>query len=153
MIKWAGVLIFLGVILLLAELFMPGFGVFGVFGILAFCIGSLILAYNYGTIALIIALIVLVIIILIFFYFFRKKRIFNKVVLKDCLNSKSFDDEYLKGLIGKVGITVTTLRPNGKVDFGGKIEEVFSEGNFISNGVKVKVIDIQGKNVIVKQIS
>ncbi len=152
MITLAGVLIFLGVILLLAELFIPGFGIFGISGIVSFCIGSLLLAYNYGTIVLIFVFILLIIVLSIFFYFFRKKKLFNKIVLEDCLDSKSFDERNLKQLIGKVGITTTSLRPNGKADFGGRIEEVFSEGNFILNGVNVKVVDVKGKNVIVRKI-
>ena len=52
--------------------------------------------------------------------------------------------------MGQVGITQSTLRPFGVVEFDGKMVDVCSQGDFIERGEKVQVVQITGKTVTVK---
>ena len=54
-----------------------------------------------------------------------------------------------EALIGSVGLAVTDLKPDGNVRVVGEFWQASSEGGWIKNGEKVKVIDIEGMHLIV----
>jgi membrane-bound serine protease (ClpP class) len=51
--------------------------------------------------------------------------------------------------IGKVGRTVTILRPAGRARFEGRLVDVVAEGEFIPPGTQVRVVDVKGNRVVV----
>ena len=53
-------------------------------------------------------------------------------------------------LIGKTGTTVTLLRPSGNVDFDGVKLDVVSQGEYISAGVEVEVVEVEGNRIVVR---
>jgi membrane-bound serine protease (ClpP class) len=55
-------------------------------------------------------------------------------------------------VIGNVGIARTLLRPSGKMTIGKDIYDVITQGEFIPQGSDIRVINIQGARIIVKQI-
>lgn len=150
MFPWMIVLAILGLVMVFAEILMPGFGLFGILGSVSL-LGSLVLTYRlYGTITFLIMLIALVIIFFAMVFFAKKSGLYNKVVLKDRQETKDFDESVLQGLLGQVGTTQSTLRPFGVAEFDGKKVDVCSEGDFIDRGTKVQVVQITGKIVTVK---
>ncbi|MBQ6131183.1 MAG: NfeD family protein [Selenomonadaceae bacterium] len=54
--------------------------------------------------------------------------------------------------MGKEGVCVTDLRPAGTINVDGEPLDVVTEGNFISAGEKVKIINVDGSRVLVRQI-
>jgi membrane-bound ClpP family serine protease len=54
--------------------------------------------------------------------------------------------------IGALGITVTELRPIGKVVFAHKKLEVSSTGDYIHRETEVEIIQILGNKIIVQPI-
>ncbi len=52
--------------------------------------------------------------------------------------------------VGAIGTVVADLHPAGKATFGDHLVEVSAQGQFISRGVTVEVIQLAGHNVIVK---
>lgn len=52
-------------------------------------------------------------------------------------------------LLGKPGITITPLRPSGKVRIGNEYFEALSDGELIDSGAKIKVTGIMGNNLMV----
>ena len=44
------------------------------------------------------------------------------------------------------------LRPMGSAEFSGKIFEVKTNGEYVSNGTKIKIIKVQAKNILVEPI-
>lgn len=150
MFPWIIVLAILGLVMLFAEILMPGFGLFGILGSISL-LGSLILTYKlYGMIVFLIMLIAGVAIFWIMVIFAKKSGLYNKVVLKDKQEAKDFDESILQGLLGRVGLTQSTLRPFGVAEFDGKMIDVCSQGDFIDRGEKVQVVQITGKTVTVK---
>ena len=55
-------------------------------------------------------------------------------------------------LLGAIGTAATTLRPAGMARFGDRFVDVVSEGAFISPGTAVRVIEIEGNRVVVKEV-
>lgn len=151
MLPWIVVLAILGLILVFAEMLIPGFGVFGVFGILSLLCSTVMTAKIYGTLVFLILLAALVFLFFVLLAIVKKSGLYNKVILYDRQESKDFDETRLDGLIEKIGITQSTLRPYGVTEIDGKNYDVCSLGDFIDKGKKVKVVQISGKTVTVKQ--
>lgn len=150
MFPWIVVLAILGLVMLFAEILMPGFGLFGILGTISL-FGSLVLTYRlYGMVTFLIMLAAMVVIFFAMVYVAKKSGLYNKVILKDRQEAKDFDESVLQGLLGQVGITQSTLRPFGVAEFDGKMVDVCSQGDFIERGEKVQVVQIAGKTVTVK---
>ncbi len=50
---------------------------------------------------------------------------------------------------GQIGVTISTLRPGGKAQFGDDILDVISQGEMVPKGVKVQIIDYSGNEPVV----
>lgn len=150
MFPWVIILAILGLVMLFAEILMPGFGLFGILGAVSL-LGALVLAYRlYGMIVFLILLLAVVIIFFVMISVAKKSGLYNKVILKDRQEAKDFDESVLQGLLGKVGVTHSTLRPFGTAEFDGQMVDVCSQGDFIERDVPVQVVQITGKTVTVK---
>ena len=157
---WANVSIFsiilfvIGVGLIIVEMFEPGFGFFGAFGILALIVCIFVTAETVAQgLALTAIFFVLILILLaIFLILVSKGRLPGKLVLKESetLEQGFSGTEDMAYLMGKSGIVVTTCRPVGNVDFDGVKLEVVTEGEFLEKGAKVEVVEIEGNRVVVK---
>ena len=54
--------------------------------------------------------------------------------------------------MNKVGVCVTDLRPAGTITVDGEPVDVVTEGGFVRQGSMVKVINVDGSRVMVRQI-
>lgn len=54
--------------------------------------------------------------------------------------------------LGATGVCVTDLRPAGTISVEGEPLDVVTEGNFLKKGKRVKVINVDGSRVLVRQI-
>ena len=54
--------------------------------------------------------------------------------------------------MNKVGVCVTDLRPAGTITVDGEPVDVVTEGGFVKQGNMVKVINVDGSRVMVRQI-
>ncbi|WP_300407975.1 NfeD family protein [Lagierella sp.] len=145
------VLFIIGAILLTFEIFIPGFGVAGVLGF-GFVFYALFNSMENSTISLITVslatLIGLIVFVIIFKMGFRSA-LFNRIVLGDEIKSHSSSDK--KRLLGKSGVTLTMLRPSGKISIEDEVYDAITEGDFISANKPVKVYKIEGFKIIVKE--
>ena len=55
-------------------------------------------------------------------------------------------------LIGKVGETISELRPGGTARFGGQVVDVTSDGGFLERGTTVKVVAVRGMEIEVAPV-
>jgi len=156
-VSWISITLFVvGIGLLVVEMFEPGFGFFGIFGVISL-IGCIFVTASTVTEGIILTAFFFVIVLImlgIFLFFVSKGKLPNRLVLKD---SESRDDGYsgtndMNGYMGKTGVVTTICRPVGNVDFDGIKLEVVSRGEFIEKGVKVEVIETEGNRVVVKAI-
>ena len=54
--------------------------------------------------------------------------------------------------IGDCGVTISPLRPGGKVMVGQQTIDVVTEGEFVESGTQVRILTIQGNRVVVRPI-
>ena len=55
--------------------------------------------------------------------------------------------------VGDTGIAITKLRPAGQARFNNAVVDVVTEGDLIEKDRRIKIIQIQGNRVVVKQIT
>lgn len=54
--------------------------------------------------------------------------------------------------LGAIGVCITDLRPAGTINVNGEPVDVVAEGSFVKQGESVKVINVDGSRVLVRQI-
>jgi membrane-bound serine protease (ClpP class) len=159
------ILLFLiGVALLIVEIFViPGFGVFGIAGIILIVAGLFMgLVSDFplvGTDIMAIAIIQLAssfVLSAIVIYFLAKtlpkSSMWNNLILSKGIKATSgyTSNEEFKKLIGLTGEALTDLRPSGTVIIEGKRYDVVSQGDFIVKNTKVVVVSEEGSKIVVK---
>ncbi len=82
--------------------------------------------------------------------------VLNRMVLTASITGSAAEavaagDDPLAALVGKRGTSVTTLRPAGRVDIGGTLHEVTTEGDYLDRGQAVVVHKVEGTRVIVRK--
>jgi membrane-bound serine protease (ClpP class) len=78
-----------------------------------------------------------------------KSRLGQKMVL-DHSQADASSQEDRSGLVGRRGITVTPLRPIGRVRFGSDEVDVMTEGEYIDGDQEVEVMTVEGPRVVVR---
>ena len=151
-----GVILFIaGFIFIGIEAVIPGFGAPGIIGTACLVVGVFLTADSLSEALIIIAvlLVLLGIFLGILVSLLSKGKLKSPIVLNDKLDKEqgyisSTDLEYL---IGKQGITVTDLRPAGRVNIEGVEFDVISDGRFINKNTNVEIYKISNSSLVVKQ--
>ncbi|WP_138415716.1 NfeD family protein [Aquibacillus sediminis] len=151
------ILIVLGIIAIIAELFVPG-GILGIVGIGAI-IGALFMSTDdMGHMAMSIGIAVLLSIIvsaILFKILGLERGFFRHIILKDATTTEQgyvSSDNRLE-LIGLEGKAVTPLRPSGTAIFGDERLDVVSEGGFIPSDATIKIVKTEGSRIVVREIN
>lgn len=103
-------------------------------------------------IALFIALIGVIIYILL--KLIPRDRFKNTLILNSELNSEEgfSSNESYDHLLGQRGVTITILRPSGKIKVAGEIYYVSSEDKFIEKDKQIIVIGVEGGKILVREV-
>lgn len=150
------ILVFLvGLALVVAEFFVPG-GIVGLLGGVLIVVSLLFAGANLVHMAysILIAMFIAIIGMVIIMKFFGKKlHVFNKLVLKDATTT---EEGYVSNvnrieLIGKIGVTVTPLRPAGMIEIDGERIDAVSVGNYIDARKKIEIIKVEGSRIVVRE--
>lgn len=140
----------IGLILLFVEVaIVPGFGVAGILGVLALGAGAVAAWTELGPLwgavtggcSILAAILMLV--------WLPKSRAGRKMVL-DHSQANAVSQEDRSALVGRRGITVTPLRPIGRVRFGPDEVDVITEGEYIDSNQEVEVMIVEGARVVVR---
>ena len=148
----------LGLGLLTLEVFLPGFGLPGIAGVVLEVV-SVVLAYLHhgGAAALCMTLIILAVIAIVISLALRsvnKGRLSKSdVILKD---TESVENGYvatrdMEVFLGREGVATTVLRPTGMAEFDGVKLNVQSDGEFIPKDTRVRVDHVEGARVVVRR--
>lgn len=150
------ILFAVGILLIFLEFFLPG-AISGTLG-LAALIASLFLAGDnplYMGISIFISLGISIVLLFIMIKVFGKKMVlFNRMILFETAKK---EDGYVSNvnrtdLLGSVGEAITMLRPAGTAVFHNERVDVVSEGGFIDQGAKIKVIKVEGVRIVVREV-
>ena len=155
----AAVCLVIGLAFLTVEIFIPGFGVFGITGTILLLFSLIYRVATSGDILhflYIIAIIVLVVVISLLIAI-RSARfgVLSKTPIIE--TSTALPEDYASDkknygfLINQKGVTKTILKPVGKVDIDNIEYQVITNGDYIDAGVKVKVVEVDGSTIIVRK--
>ena len=100
------------------------------------------------------ALIVLGIIAYLSFRSPRSRRLWQKFSLSTRQTSKGgyvAPKVQYETNLGRVGISLTQLRPAGTADFEGEYLDVVTEGGFIGPGTGIRIIAVEGTRIVVRE--
>ena len=176
---WEIAMLFLGIILILLEIFViPGFGVAGVLGILFFAVGLLAMmipnmpgelpipstpwmwdVFKQGLISILAAFVLSTIACFYLSVKLPKLSILKRssVILEDATaletSPRSDSSPIHKIKVGDTGETISMLRPVGTVRFGKYVLDAVSDSGFVSPNQKVKIISISENRILVEQVA
>lgn len=168
--NWEMVLFIVGIILLAVEIFVvPGFGVFGIMGIICILGGltmgmlpneqfdfTFVSSGKLFTALLTVFLAATIATVLIFTLTpkINQWESFSRISLADTQQrSEGYTSSfYSSELLGQEGISYTRLMPSGKVVINDEHYDAYSRGEFIDKGEKIKVISTEGTSLRVRRI-
>lgn len=145
-----------GVILLIVEAFMPGFGVPGISGIILLLAGVAMTWYEYGAmvgLGTTVAVLALVgVTISVSLKSASSGRLSKSDLILNDTETPPSENADMQLLVGKEGVVKNTLRPVGTAEFDcGKLH-VTSDGEYVSEGQKVRIVRVEGTQIFVNKI-
>ncbi|MBF7082612.1 hypothetical protein IT084_06415 [Desulfallas sp. Bu1-1] len=159
LVPWLAVLAFLlGILALALELFIYGFGIAGVTGIILIGWGILLLSVDvfHAFKALVIALVLSVVLFVAGVKLVKKANIWGRVTLVARQKNEAgytTSREELGRYIGMEGVAITPLRPAGAAEINGERLDVVSEGGFIHARAKIRVVKVEGGRIVVRAVT
>jgi len=150
------VLLGLGLLLVVAEVLFPSFGVLSILATLSL-VASVYYAFEEDTQAgynfLMLTLVLVPATILLGFKIFPKSP-FGKLMVAPGLSfaGAAATDERDRGLLGAEGIVTADCRPAGMARLEGRRVDVVTRGEWIAAGREVRVIEVSGNRVVVTTI-
>ncbi len=149
------ILLVVGFVLVVIEMYIPGFGAPGIIGICCLVAGVALFADNPLE-ALVVGIIVVALLCValsISIHSVSKGRLArSKLVLNDVANPAELSERDLSYFVGHEGVTKTILRPSGMGEFEGVKLNIVSDGEFIPQGAKVKIDRVEGNRIVVAQV-
>jgi len=155
----AYVLIGVGLLLLLAELFIPSSGVLLVLALCSLIFGvTMTFLYSEnpatGVITLICVVIALPLIGGLMLHYWPKTRVGKQFFLlspdEDATIASMPVHMELEALRGRFGRAISSLRPAGVVEFDGRRIDCITEGMMVEPGQWVRCIDVKAGKVVVR---
>ena len=145
---WIALLYAVGVGLLFMELFTPGV-VLGLSGIACLGVSVYFLFAGHGAVAGTTGLGVSVAIVAAIATFAVRR-----LTARDVQDSVRFSiaDPALSSLVGEEGFAASTLRPAGIARFGERRLDVVTRGEMVEAGARVKVIEVEGNRIVVREV-
>ena len=148
-----------GLGLLVLEMFMPGFGVPGVSGIVLLVAGAVLVGIKHGLLAAVGLIVIIVALVAIMLSVALKSAADgrlskSKLILHESESSREgfLSSGDMSVFLGREGETRTALRPSGIAEFDGVRLNVVSDGVFIAQGVRVKIVRVDGNRILVHTI-
>ena len=143
----------LGAALMIVEVFLPGFGLPGVSGIVLIGAGTVIIWLKAGALtALATLLVVIAVLTVLISYMMRRATeggAHARIFLREKEELRSGED--MQVLLGKQGRTTSVLRPAGIGDFDGVRLNVVTEGSFIERDRPIEIVNVDGARIVVRE--
>jgi membrane-bound ClpP family serine protease len=157
-IALAYLLIAVGLLFLAAEVFFPS----GILSVLAVCaiVGGVTVAFihdpYHGWFSLILVFVAVPVLLSAILHFLPRSRLGQRFFVggseEDATVASMPVNLELEQLRGKIGRTLSALRPAGVVDFEGRRIDTLTEGMMVEPGQWVRCIDVRAGKVIVRPV-
>jgi membrane-bound serine protease (ClpP class) len=154
------VLIGVGIVLLIAELFLPTGGILFALAVAALVVGVAMPFYygdmEKGLLILLGVFIIVPAVMGLMLHIWPKTPIGRRMIRpgpeEDATVAAMPVNLELEQLRGRLGRAVSSLRPSGMADFDGKRIDVMAEGMMVDPGTWVRCIDVKAGKVIVRPV-
>jgi len=154
-----------GVLLGIAEIFIPSAGILVVLSLSAF-IGSIVCAFQkspaWGITFVLAAPLVMLVAVVKGFKVFPKTPFGRRMILarpdagehERAADRGAFDEPLVPtdALVGREGVARADLRPAGWADIDGRRCQVVSVGDFIPVGSRIRVVETRGNIIVVEAL-
>ncbi len=147
-------LVFLGLLFLVAELvLLPGVSIGAILSLVCYG-GSIYLAFrDFGTAAGVTVIVVILLLSLVAVVVSLRAKTWQRFSLKQEIRSSSMSVLPAEELrIGQHGVTLSRLSPMGKVEIDGKVYEAKSTGAYVDPRQEIEVVGFENFSVIVKTL-
>jgi membrane-bound serine protease (ClpP class) len=149
------VLLGLGLLLLAAEIIVPG-GVLGVAGGLMLVAGVVVAFVSHGETAGIaalgVALVAGIAMLVVEFFFLPKSRLAKALSMSTTVAGRSHEfAQNPEALVGQTAVAETQLVPSGYVTVAGKRFEAFSRDGVVEAGAQLRVVGVDNFRLTVTQ--
>lgn len=150
------VMLIVGFALVVVEMYIPGFGVPGIAGILLL-IGGVIFARPTPLQALIMVVVIVALLCIALSLCMhsasRGRLAKSRLVLHDvATQAETPESNDLSYFVGREGVTHTVLRPAGMAEFDGVKLNVVSDGEYIPSGCRIVVDRVEGNRIVVRAL-
>ncbi|MBQ8615781.1 MAG: hypothetical protein IJ415_04370 [Clostridia bacterium] len=158
--QWVPALfLIVGAVLMIVEMFVPGFGFFGISGTVSLIVGIIVricqglnLTQSLSLILIVLGFFVFVVAFMIYgaqYGILGKTGLFERrSTLSDDYNKA---DRQIRKLVGKSGKAISNLDLAGQAKIRGKIYDVVSISSYIEKGANVKVVEIKDNTIMVRK--
>lgn len=157
---WAFLLFFLGMALIVVELFVPSGGVIG-FISAASVVTSIVMAFRYSQYSglgfMAAAVLGTPLLLTLLFKWWPHTPFGRRVLLDvprgdDLLPTDALRSE-IKQLVGRVGRAKSLMLPAGPIVVNGRTYDAVSEGMAVQPNEAVRIVDVRGTRIVVRPIS
>jgi membrane-bound serine protease (ClpP class) len=153
-------LIFVGLLALIIEIFVPAGGLIGIAGLGCYIAGIVLTFRNFnpttGFITIAVSIVAAPVFFFLAFRIFPKTYMGKRLILKESQLSSSgytsYTSERYADLKDREGVALTMLRPSGVIRIGEKKYSVVTGGEYIEPGDSVRVSLVEGSRIVVRKI-
>lgn len=144
----------MGTGLIIIEVFLPGFGLPGISGIVLIGVGAILAGMNFGALTAVGILLVLIALLAVLISWVLRSAAKGGMGRSELFLQEKEElhrqQEDMQVLVGKVGKTTSVLRPAGIGDFDGVRLNVVTEGGFIESGEQIEIVRVDGPRIVVR---
>ncbi len=145
-----------GMVLLMIEALMPGFGVAGISGIVLVLASIVMISSSFFQAILLLAgttAIAVILVVALYRMGYGKRFVKSMILNTEQKNEEGYvSTKGYEKYLGMRGIAATPLRSAGTVIIDGNRIDAVSEAEFIDKDTEVEVIKVEGGRIVVKRI-
>lgn len=154
--SWLVISFVAGVVLIVAEFFLPGMicgivgglsllagGIYGVYAFPEYAF-FIVVVYLFGAVAAIVAGV----------FVFPKSPVGKRMILAEGIDGDAdwVSDKSDESLLGQQGECFTALRPSGTIMVNDRRVDAVTNGDYIDKGATVRILEVHGNRVVVELV-
>lgn len=149
-----------GIIFCIVEIFIPGFGVFGITGTVLIAGGIVmryLLSYDIEQLIFMVLFVITIVFLaaIIMLYSAKHGMLYYSPFIEEKTSistTYSQDNKDFVKLLGKVAFCESNFTPAGKFVLEGDTYEARSYGEYIEKGTKIQVVEVSGNTIYIKKV-
>ena len=143
----------LGAALMIVEVFLPGFGLPGISGIVLIGVGVGIAGAHFGALTAVGVLLVLIARLAVLVSWVLRSASGGDMGRAELLGNGKDElhtKQDMQVLVGRTGRATSVLRPAGIGDFDGVRLNVVTEGDFIERDMPIEIVRVESSRIVVR---